>query len=161
MKIKRLIATLLLCFTVSAILPSCSGGIDMSEGKALLEDFFSAVNEGDHELAASYFHPSRETAAEVIDSFLTSLNDMGYVDLEHDIEIVSYTGFYSAFYDSDYGGSGLTLNFIAKSGDISCACSALLISNDEGFGIDNITFDSLIANENNRDETKSGKKKGV
>ncbi len=122
---------LLLCFS----LVGCGSAIKGDEAKAHVEDFLAQVEKGDYAAAAEYLHPDRPADPE---AFFTGLEADWDVDFQSGIEIVRYTGFSSATYDSTVGGAAYTLKFDAKVSGKPLAMEIELVRNDEGFGIYNL-----------------------
>ena len=132
--IVRLASCLLVCCMLAVTLVSC--GIDLDEGKAHVEKFFAAISEEDFEKARTYIHP--EYDFEPKDYFEAVAEEWG-IELTDGIVVDAVGGIKTVVYDSNVKGSFLQLDMYIKSGNESATCVVVLVENDAGFGIYDIT----------------------
>lgn len=134
-RIFSLLLILALClFAFSA----CSGGIDRSDAKLFVEEFFAAVSAEDDALAQSYLHPDCEGDLSL---FLAGLASRYEVDFSDGIAIARQTGFQYSFYNSAVDGSQYTMHVETKIGEKSLDLSVTVVQNDAGYGIYDLTVD--------------------
>jgi len=118
---------------------SCAGGIKGDEAKALINDFFEAVEKGAYGKAeTSYVHPDYPIR---LMTYIETLEDRYDLDFS-DITIQKYTNISAAYYDSDIGGSsyGLTMDTLISGKKVSV--EICIIKNDSGYGISSFTVNA-------------------
>ncbi|MBQ9785396.1 MAG: hypothetical protein IJW29_07835 [Clostridia bacterium] len=138
MKIRRFAAfALILVLCLSLV--GCANAIKADEAKAHIKEFLGKVEEGDFTAAAEYLHPDRPADLE---AFFAEIEADWGVDFQSGIEIVKYTGFSTALYDSAVDGAAFSLTFTVKVSGKSATMEIELVRNDAGFGIYNLDIDT-------------------
>lgn len=125
---------LILCSSIF-LLSSCKGGIQSSEAKAHINEFFTAIVDEDYSKAETLLHPERPAELE---SFFLSIEEEKGVDFQEGIEIEKYTGFSSSFYDSTVNGSTYELTMQTKVGEKTIVFTIEIVKNEAGYGIYNL-----------------------
>ena len=138
MKLRRMILVGLLFVCILPLI-SCSGGIKGDEAKAVIRDFFDAVVSEDYAKAEGLFHPHRTQDPE---EFFAYVEKETALDFQKGIEIQRYTGFSTAWYDSEVGGSKYELSMITKVGEQAVEFEIEIVKNDAGFGIYDLDLDT-------------------
>jgi len=135
---KRMTALFVLLACMISLV-SCSGGVKRDEAKACIEEFLAAVSDEDYGKAEKLLHP--DYPIDVKKYFEHEERDEG-VDLQGDIQIQRYTGFSSAWYDSDVQGSKYELTLLATVGERRVEFEIEVVKNDGGFGIYELDLDT-------------------
>ncbi len=128
------IFTIILCFCI-ILLSSCSGGIQSSEAKAHINEFFTAIVDEDYNKAETLLHP--EFPSEV-ESFFLNVEEETSIDFQEGIEIKKYTSFSSSFYDSTVNGSTYELTMQTTVGEKPVEFTIEILKNEAGYGIYNL-----------------------
>lgn len=116
---------------------ACSGGISGDKAKTSVNDFLSAVADGDYEKAETFLHPDRPAD---LQQFFESMEQSKNVDFS-DIRFEKYTGFENLFYDSSVGGSSYSLDMKVSVSGVHADFEFELVQNDKGYGIYNFDID--------------------
>lgn len=136
----RILSVMITVFVLMAALTACSGGIPREEAQATTIALFDALSEGDYEEAASLFHPDTFTNAQNLSDYCAGLlKDYG-IDVSKGMTIDKYTGFGSAFYDSNVGGSRYELTMKVIVGDKTCSFTTEIVKTDTGYGLTNLHY---------------------
>lgn len=125
-----LLFTIIFCFSV--LLSSCSGGIQDSEAKAHINEFFAAIAEEDYGKAESMLHPEHPVDLAL---FFTNVEKEKGVDFQDGVRIQRYTGFSSSFYHSNVKGSRYALTMDTTVGEKAVKFTIEIVKNDAGYGI--------------------------
>ena len=136
-KLLRSFSCILILCLCMFLLSSCKGGIQGSEAKAHVNEFFAAIVNEDYSEAETLLHPERPAELE---SFFLDVEEEKGVDFQEGIEIEKYTGFSSAFYDSAVGGSTYELTMQTKVGEETIEFTIEIVKNEAGFGIYNLNL---------------------
>lgn len=140
MKKFKIILPIILLLLVS-LLVSCENAVSSDEAKDLSLEMFECIEKDLYEDAAGLMHPSRETSAEFLQSYIEEIEQETGADFSDGIEIDRQIGFSSALYDSDVKGSRYGIKYIVKVGEYTFEAEVEIVRNDEGFGIYDIEFD--------------------
>lgn len=132
-KAVSLLVVIIMLFSLSA----CSGGIKGDEAKAYINDFFNAIEAGDHGSAATFLHPDRPIDLKVLFERLQNENSLDFSNIEVD----RYTGFSCAYYDSTVNGSEYSLRMDTIVSGKNVQLEIQIVKNDNGYGIYNIEID--------------------
>lgn len=135
---KKSLQILMLCIALSTfifLLSSCSEGIQGSEAKAHINEFFDAIVDEDYSKAESLLHPERPGD---LKRFFDNIEDANSIDFQEGIEIEEYTGFSSALYDSTVKGSTYELTMKTTVGEKKFEFTIEIVKNEAGFGIYNL-----------------------
>ena len=139
MKVLFRIFSLLLILTLFLFsLTACSGGIDRSDAKLFVEEFFAAVASEDDAKAQAYLHPHCEGELSL---FLTGTESRLGVRFADGITVVRHTGFQYSFYNSAVDGSQYTMHIETRIGEKTVNFSVMVVQNDAGYGIYDLTVD--------------------
>ena len=133
-----LICAIVICGCIFSM-ASCKGGIKSAEAKAHIDEFFAAVVDEDFDKAESLLHPERPADLE---EFCLGVEEAKEIDFQEGIEIVKYTGFSSAFYDSSVGGSTYGLTMKTMVGEKEVRFTIEIVKNEAGFGIYNLDINA-------------------
>ncbi len=134
--VRVLSAVILLAFVLS--LTSCISG---DQAKASAEELFVCLSEERYEDAVALFHPlSGVNEESVFSSLAEQMNDAYGAVFSDGMEIVRYTGFRSAAYDTEVGGSRYDLVMEVRIGDVAMTAQLVVIDNDDGYGIFGVHF---------------------
>ncbi len=136
--LQNVVFTIVLCSLIF-LLSSCNGGIDSSEAKAHINEFFTAIVDEDYKKADTLLHPELSIDLE---TFFENAEKENCVDFQDGIEIEKYTGFSSALYDSIVNGSMYELTMKTMVGEKAVEFTVKIVSNETGYGIYN--FDLSI-----------------
>jgi hypothetical protein len=112
-------------------LSSC-GGIDISDAKLLIDDFFKAVVAEEYDRAETYLHPE---ISEDLKTYFDKSEETLSIDFQQGVEIEKYTGFRSSLYNSSVKGSLLELTMNAKADKKNIQIQITIVKNDNGYGI--------------------------
>ena len=134
MKRSKIILPIILLLLVS-LLVSCENAVSSDEAKDLALEMFECIEKDLYEDAASLMHPSRQTSAEFLQSYIEEIEKETGADFSDGIEIDRQIGFSSALYDSDVKGSRYGIEYIVNVGEYRFEADLEVVRNDEGFGI--------------------------
>lgn len=131
--LQHIVFTIVLCSLIF-LLSSCSRGIDTSEAKAHINQFFSAIVDENYKKAETLLHP--ELSIE-LETFFVNAEKENCVDFQDGIKIEKYTGFSSALYDSIVDGSMYELTMKTTVGEKTVEFTVKIVNNETGYGIYN------------------------
>ena len=118
---------------------SCDKGIKRDEAQALINEFFAAIVAEDYDKAEELLHPE---LSDDLESFLLDIEKDENLDFQAGITIERYTGFSTALYDSNVGGSTYELTMRTKVGDDKVIFTIEIVKNENGYGIYNLDIDT-------------------
>ncbi len=130
----KLASLVLICCMFTMTLASC--GINIDEGKAHVEGLFAAISEEDFKKAATYMHPEYDFDPK---DYFEGIAEYWGIKLTDGIVVDAFGSVKTIVYDSNVEGSLLQLDMYIKSGTKSATCVVVLVENDAGFGIYDIT----------------------
>lgn len=135
----RIAVIMLTLLTGLTCLASCDEGISKNDAIATTEGMFDAMAVGDFETAASLFHPDTYTNAQNLEDYCASLKEKYGFDISGGLTVEKYTGFSSAYYDSNVGGSRyeLTMKIVTSDGK-AYSFTTEVVKNDAGYGLTNL-----------------------
>ncbi|MBQ7935777.1 MAG: hypothetical protein IJ333_05455 [Clostridia bacterium] len=132
----------LILLTFMSSMTSCKNSITKEETNASIISFFKAIEIEDYEAAASLFHTSQPTKAELLMEYFNSIEEEQNIDFSSGITIERYTKTKSAAYDIIRGGAYYEVDMILFVGEketgTSLEVTLEFIKNDDGFGMYNI-----------------------
>ena len=112
--------------------------VSRDEAKEQASKLVNAVSSGSFDEAEKLLHPNRQIDIEA----LFARKETEYnVDFQSGIEIVRYTGFSSALYDSEVDGSEYELEMNVSVSGRTLELTVDVVRNEQGFGIYEIDID--------------------
>ncbi len=136
--LQNFIFTIVLC-SCSFVLSSCKGGIQGSEAKAHINEFFAAIVDEDYSKAETLLHPERP---DDLENFFLNVEEEKSIDFQEGIEIKKYTGFSSSLYDSTVDGSTYELTMQTMVGENTVEFTIEIVKNEAGYGIYNLDLNT-------------------
>lgn len=138
MKIKHIISVLLILVFALFMFGCSENKVSKNEAKEQASALVNAVSAGNFADAEKLLHPSRQIDLE---AYFNREEAEENVDFQSGIEIVKYTGFSSALYDSEVDGSEYELEMNISVSGKTLELKVDVVRNDQGFGIYEIDID--------------------
>ncbi len=135
---RKILFAIITCVCVISLV-SCKGGIDRSEAKTFINDFFAEIVSQNYDKAEEFLHPERPADLE---EFFNTVEKSVQIDFQEGIVIEKYNGFSSSLYDSTVDGPTLELTMSGRVGETEVDFTIEIVQNENGYGIYNFEIDT-------------------